>query len=201
MEPTGPASSSQARGSAAFIERLASFPSCAAVSSSDQFERAIGSDAPVLVVLRMNAFTLAPLLARAHDRGKLVAVHLDLVEGLRSDSTAVTWLAQFGADAVITSRSQIIPAIKREGMTAILRLLLLRAGTVRTGLAAVHRAKPDLVEILPGVILPRVTHVLPDFGIPLLAGGFIHTADDVRAILEAGAIAVTTSSESLWRRQ
>jgi glycerol uptake operon antiterminator len=34
--------------------------------------------------------------------------------------------------------------------------------------------------------------------VPLLAGGFIRTAKDVEAVLEAGALAVTTTDATLW---
>jgi glycerol uptake operon antiterminator len=68
------------------------------------------------------------------------------------------------------------------------------------GLAAVSRAQPDIVELLPGVILPQVADlVLPRLTVPLLAGGFIRDADDVIAVLGAGALAVTTSEQALWR--
>jgi glycerol uptake operon antiterminator len=40
--------------------------------------------------------------------------------------------------------------------------------------------------------------LLPDFGVPVLAGGFIRTSSDVEAVLSAGALGVTTSSGQLW---
>ena len=64
---------------------------------------------------------------------------------------------------------------------------------------AVGRAQPDIVELLPGVILPEVADlVLPRLSVPLLAGGFIRDAAAVRAALAAGAMAVTTSERALW---
>ena len=57
----------------------------------------------------------------------------------------------------------------------------------------------DIVELLPGVILPEVADlVLPRLSVPLLAGGFIRDAAAVRAALAAGAMAVTTSERALW---
>ena len=36
-------------------------------------------------------------------------------------------------------------------------------------------------------------------GVPILAGGFIRTVDDVERALNAGATAITTSKRELWK--
>jgi glycerol uptake operon antiterminator len=84
-------------------------------------------------------------------------------------------------------------------MVGIHRLLLVRRGLLDSGLSAVTRAGADIVEILPGVILPDVCSLLSRLDVPLLAGGFIRTEAEARAALAAGAAGVTTSTESLWR--
>ncbi len=89
-------------------------------------------------------------------------------------------------------------AVRREEMVAIHRLLLVRTGLLESGIAAVNRSRADIVEILPGVILPDVRALLPSLTMPLLAGGFIRTEKEARDALAAGAIAVTTSTRELW---
>ncbi|MGD0862862.1 MAG: glycerol-3-phosphate responsive antiterminator [Candidatus Limnocylindrales bacterium] len=183
---------------ATFVSRLAMFPCCPATTTGEQFQRALASHAQVVLILRANGLELAPFIGQAHECGKLVAVHLDLVSGLRGDRAAVEWLARSGADAVISSRGHLMAAIRQESMTAIQRLLLLSHTQLASGIAAITRSKPDIVEVLPGVILPEVRHLLPDLGVPLLAGGFVRTIEDVRALLDSGAIVVTSSREDLW---
>jgi glycerol uptake operon antiterminator len=63
---------------------------------------------------------------------------------------------------------------------------------------AAARAAPDILEVLPGILLPSITQLIPRFGIPVLAGGFIRSADDVRAVMAVGARGVTTSQAELW---
>ena len=186
------------QASARFIAALAGSPCCPAVSTDEQFERALLSPAQVLFVLRANGLELGRLVGRAHEHGKLVAVHLDLIAGLRSDRAAVGWLARSGADAVITSHGHLVAAIKNQSMVAVQRLLAAHRSQLSAGLASIARSEPDVVEFLPGVVLPQVRHLLPQQGPPMLAGGFVRTPDDVRAILAAGALAVTTSREDLW---
>jgi glycerol uptake operon antiterminator len=181
-----------------FLARLAESPCCAAITSDVYVEAALASAVSTLFILRGDGLELKPLVRRIHATGKLVAVHLDLVDGLRPDRTAITWLARAGVDAVISSHGQLMPAIRRERMVAIHRLLLVRRSLLDSGLSAVTRSGADIVEVLPGVILPDVISLLPHLDVPLLAGGFIRTEAEARAALAAGATAVTTSTETLW---
>lgn len=183
---------------AAFIERVAADPCCAAITAEEGLDEALESRAPVIFILRGNGLTLGHLVRRIHDAGKLVAVHVDLVGGLRADRASVDWLAGAGVDAVISSHGQLMPAICHGGMTAIHRLLLVRRSQLDTAVAAIGRSAPHIVEILPGVILPSVVAMMPRFDVPVLAGGFVRTAADVQAILAAGALGVTTSTHELW---
>jgi glycerol uptake operon antiterminator len=183
---------------AAFIARIAADRRCAAITAEEQLDEALQSRAPVIFLLRGNGLHVGPLVRRIHAAGKLLAVHVDLVGGIRADRASVAWLATAGVDAVISSHGQLMAPIRHEGMTAIHRLLLTRRSQLDTALAAIGRADPNIVEVLPGVILPSVVNLLPDFHVPVLAGGFVRTEDDVSAVLAAGALGVTTSSRALW---
>jgi glycerol uptake operon antiterminator len=181
-----------------FLARLAESPCCAAITSDAYLEAALESAVSTLFILRGDGLELRPLVRRIHAAGKLVAVHVDLVDGLRSDRTAIAWLAGAGVDAVISSHGQLMASVRREQMVGIHRLLLTRCGLLDSGLSAVARSGADIVEVLPGVILPDVRSLLPRLDVPLLAGGFIWTETEARAVLAAGAIGVTTSKPSLW---
>ena len=169
------------------------------MKSEAQLEAALDSPPRVVFVLRGDGLEIGSMLRRIHSAGKLAAVHLDLVDGLSSDISGVRWLVRSGADAIISSHSQAVRAVKAEGVTAIQRVLCLSELSVEHGMTAVSRSQPDIVELLPGVILPQVADlVLPGLAVPLLAGGFIRSAKDVEAVLEAGALAVTTTDAALW---
>ena len=177
---------------------LAASPCCAAITSEPRLDAALASRVGILFVLRADGLELKPLVRRIHDSGKLVAVHLDLIDGIRADRAGVSWLGRADVDAIISSHGQLMPAIRREGIVAIHRLLLLRRGLLDAALTAVSKSGADIVELLPGVILPEVGSLMPRLSVPLLAGGFIRTEAEARAALAAGAAGVTTSSENLW---
>lgn len=66
----------------------------------------------------------------------------------------------------------LMPTIRNHEITAIQRLLLVRRSQVNPALTAIGRFEPDIVEMLPSVILPQVIRSIPTFAVPLLAGGF-----------------------------
>jgi glycerol uptake operon antiterminator len=181
-----------------FLARIGRARCCAAITVDQKLDAAIASRAEVLFILRGNGLDLASAVQRVHDADKLVAVHLDLIAGLRADRTGVAWLAKSGVDAIISSHGQLMAAIKQEGAVAIQRLLLVRRNQMHAAVAAISRSSPDIVEVLPGVILPDVIHLLPRDAVPLLAGGFIRTESEARAAVAAGAVGVTTSWPPLW---
>lgn len=183
---------------AAFLDALDRRPCCAAITAPERLETALASQTRIVFLLRADGLSIEPLIRRIHDSGRLVAVHLDLVDGLRPDRAGVAWLARAGADAIISAQGQLMPAIRRGGAVAIHRLLLVRRSLVGAAVAAVRRSGADFVEVLPGVILPEVVDRLPPLGVPLLAGGFIRTPEEARRALAAGARGVTTSSVGLW---
>ncbi len=186
------------RSVAEFVARLRERPCCAAVVSSAHLERALASEAAIVFILRGDGLALRPAISRIQAAGKLAAIHLDLVDGLSADSHGVSWLARSGADAIITSHGRLVPAIRREGALAIHRVLLSRRSHLDSAMKAAAKAAPDILEVLPGILLPSITQLLPRYGIPVLAGGFIRSADDVRAVMAAGARGVTTSQVELW---
>ena len=181
-----------------FVSRLRAAPCCAALTSQHRLDAALESPVALVFVLRADGLELKPLVRRVHAAGKLVAVHLDLVDGVRADRVGVSWISHAGADAIISSHGQLMPAIRREGSVAIHRLLLVRRSLLNAGIGAISKSGADIVEVLPGVILPEVRTLMPHLSVPLLAGGFIRTEEQARAILAAGAAGVTTSAENLW---
>ena len=64
--------------------------------------------------------------------------------------------------------------------------------------AQAAQGKPDYVEILPGVIPRVIAELAHGMNTPLIAGGLIKTKEEVVAALGAGAVAVSTTAESVW---
>src|ERR1700724_2717425 len=106
-----------------FLRLARNYPVAAAIKSPEAMELALASDALLLFVLKGDTFQLAPFVAQAHERGKGVVVHIDLMGGVGKDRAGIQYLRQIGIDAIITSRSQLVTSGKAEGLVTIQRLL------------------------------------------------------------------------------
>ncbi|QBD78815.1 glycerol-3-phosphate responsive antiterminator [Ktedonosporobacter rubrisoli] len=184
-----------------FLRLVRLYPVAAAIKSNEDMQIALDSDVRLLFLLKGNAFQFAPIVARAHQSGKGVVAHVDLVGGIGKDRVGIQHLHQMGVDAIITSKSQLIAAGRAEGLITIQRLLLLEDSALEKGARTIAHAGPDLVEVLPGIIFPEVApmlfKLLPG---PFIAGGFIRTSTDVEKMLAAGAILSSSSTRELWQR-
>jgi glycerol uptake operon antiterminator len=184
-----------------FLRLAHQFPVAAAMKSNEDMRVALTSDALLLFLLKGDAFQIAPFITEAHQRGKRVVVHVDLVSGIGKDRAGIQYLRQIGVDAIITSRSQLVSAGRAEGLTTIQRLLLLDDSALDNGVRSIARAAPDIVEILPGIIFPELAQTLQrSLPGPFIAGGFIRTVADVTRVQAAGSILSSSSTYTLWRR-
>jgi glycerol uptake operon antiterminator len=184
-----------------FLRLARQYPVAAAMKSNEDMQVALESDALLLFLLKGDAFQLAPFVLEAHQRGKGVVVHVDLVSGIGKDRAGIQYLHQIGIDAIITSRSQLVSAGRAEGLTTIQRLLLVDDSALDTGVRTIARAAPDIVEILPGIIFPEIAptlqRLLPG---PFIAGGFIRSTAEVARVQAAGCILSSSSTYTLWHR-
>lgn len=174
----------------------------AALKTPEDMEYALGSEARLLFVLKGNAFQLGSFVTRAHESGKGVVVHVELMGGIGKDRAGIQYLRQVGVDALITSRSQLVTAGKAEGLITIQRLLVTDDAALEAGMRTIARAAPDLVEVLPGILFPEVARTLRQaLAGPFIAGGFLRTSADVAAVQSAGGILSSSSARNLWQRE
>src|SRR5205823_13934400 len=102
-----------------FLRLAHQYPVAAAMKSDGDMQVALESDALLLFLLKGDAFQMAPFVIQAHQRGKGVVVHVDLVSGVGKHRAGIQYLRQRRVDATITSRSQPLPAARAEGFTTI----------------------------------------------------------------------------------
>jgi glycerol uptake operon antiterminator len=82
---------------------------------------------------------------------------------------------------------------------AVQRLLHSDDLALPSALSALDHARPDIVEVLPGVIFPLVVNEIRSrLPVPIIVGGFVTDAQHRDAALQHGALAISTSTTELW---
>lgn len=59
--------------------------------------------------------------------------------------------------------------------------------------------KPDFIEVLPGLMPKVIQKICRTSRTPIIAGGLITDKEAVMGALNAGAIAVSTTHQDVWR--
>ena len=135
---------------------------------------------------------------KAHKAGKKIFIHMDFVEGVGKDRIGLEYLKNLGVDGILTTRSNMIRAAKELGLVTIQRFFIVDSHSVDTAVESIRIAKPDVVEIMPGVVRKKIREFAEKVSTDILAGGLVEFKEDVDLAIEAGATAVSTADRELW---
>ena len=172
-------------------------PIAAAIRTEKDFSTALHSDADMIFLLHSNIMTVHQYVKEIHSAGKKAFVHVDFAEGIGKDRVGVDFLASHGVDGIISTRGQIIRHAKEIGLITVQRFFALDSKGVSGMGELLEQSKPDLIEIMPG-IMGKIIHRFAGGKIPVIAGGLIETKAEVTEALHFGAVAVSTGKQDLW---
>ncbi|NIO06147.1 MAG: glycerol-3-phosphate responsive antiterminator [Proteobacteria bacterium] len=182
-----------------FLDVLKERPVIAALREVESPPLGKLSNIGVLFVLGGDIFDVPRIVDQARRFGQLVFIDIDLVKGVGKDSSGVRYLATEGkVNGIITTKGNLIAGARRDGLSTIQRIFALDSESLAGGLNVVSKSKPDAVEILPGLIVPKImTKIRSKTSIPIIAGGLITEKEEVEEILASGAVGVSTTSHDL----
>lgn len=181
-------------------EILADSPVIAAVTGEQGLLRALESDCQVIFLLFGSIVNVGDLVKQVHDRGKTCVVHIDLIEGFSNREVAVDGLLKLShPDGIISTRAGMIRRAQSLGVPAIQRAFIIDSMSLKSLMSQVEINQPDFVELLPGILPSIIQEVTAKIDVPLIAGGLIRSKQDVMQALNAGVIAVSTTSEEVWK--
>jgi glycerol uptake operon antiterminator len=170
----------------------------AAVRAEKDFKAALLSDANLLFDLSPDINTLYQKAKSAHKHGKKLYIHIDLAVGIGKDREAIEFIKKFEVDGIISTRVNIIKYAREAGFNTVQRFFAVDSQSVETTVESIKASKPDMIEIMPGVI-PKVISLLKSrVDMPIIAGGLISTEDEAKTAIESGAWAVSTGKTDLW---
>lgn len=157
----------------------------------------------VIFILYGDICTIGNIVKRIKHAQKTALVHIDLISGLSSREVSVDFIgSQTEADGIITTKPALIRRAKELGLNTVLRFFVIDSLSLKNieNLGEQHAsARPDFIEVLPGV-MPKVLKKISKISrIPMIAGGLITDREDVMGALNAGAAAVSATNQDVWR--
>lgn len=178
---------------------LEDYPVIPAIKTEAALQRCVESENPLVFVLHANLSTIGPITDFLKAHGKIVFIHMDLLEGLAQKEVAVDFLARTTkADGIISTRPNLLRHASSLGLLTVQRVFLLDSISLQNVLKTASHEAADLIEVLPGVMPKIIRKLSSTMQVPLVAGGLISDKDDAIAALSAGAAAISTTNEEIW---
>ncbi len=187
-----------------FIEKLEVNPVIAAIKDDKGLESAIETDCEIIFILYGDVCTIPKIVSRIKAAGKIAMVHMDLIIGLNNTKEiSVDFIKNnTEADGIITTKGNLIGRAKELGLYTVLRYFVIDSMALvniekqdRHGIS-----QPDVIEILPGIVLPKIIKRVNEVSrVPVLAGGLITDRDDVMNALNNGVLAISTTNPEVWK--
>ena len=173
-------------------------PIAAAIRTEKNFSTALRSDVDMIFLLHSNIMTVHQYVKEIHSAGKKAFVHVDFAEVFGKDRYGLEFLAKQGVDGILTTRTNIVKAAKEYGLITVQRVFIVDSHSLGTSVDSIKISKPDIIEIMPGVVTKKIKEFAEKASMPNIAGGLVETVEEVRAALEAGADVVSTGEAELW---
>lgn len=172
----------------------------AAVRNEEDFSCALSSDVELIFDLSPDLFSLSNRIKSAHQNNKKILIHIDLATGLGKDKSAIAFAKQLGVDGIISTRVNIIKAAKELGLLTVQRFFIVDSQSVQTTFETLKATRPDMIEIMPGVVSGVLKILKATTDVPVIAGGLIQTENDIKTALRSGASLVSTGKHLLWKK-
>ncbi len=181
------------------IEKIEENPIIAAVRNESDLDGAIASPVTAIFLLHADIFNLNAMVDKVKSAGKTVLIHIDFLEGLGRDNKAVDYICEIiRPHGIISTKSSSIKYAREKGMFTIQRFFLIDSLSYDNSIKTIQSVKPDMIEIMPGVMPGVIRRILGELSIPLIAGGLIETKEEIMEILSAGALGASTGKKQLW---
>lgn len=183
-----------------FYDMIESNPVIAAVKDMDGLDKCCRlEDIKVVFVLFGDICNIHEIVGRIKENDKMAVVHIDLINGLGSKEIAVDFIKKNTmADGIITTKPALIKRAKELELFTVLRFFLIDSMALENIRNQQYGLKPDVIEILPGLMPDIIRNICQNSRTPVIAGGLITEKKSVMAALAAGAVSVSSTNQKVW---
>lgn len=174
-------------------------PVIPALKNDDNLKEAIESSSEIVFLIMANLMNVKDIVTALKKAGKLVFVHVDMIEGLSSSNYGVEYLIKIiEPDGIITTKHNMVTFARKNNIAVIQRYFILDSFSFKNTISHIRENKPDAIEILPGLMPKIIKRICKLVNVPVITGGLIVDKEDIMNALKAGAEGISTTKMELW---
>ena len=124
--------------------------------------------------------------------------NIALIVGLSSKDIVVDFIKIYTkAEGIISTRPSLIKRAKKLNIFTVLRLFILDSISFKNIESQIFTGNPNMIEILPGLMLKVIKQLSDTVKIPVIVGELIENKNDILNVLSAGAISISTTNQEI----
>ncbi|OFK22406.1 glycerol-3-phosphate responsive antiterminator [Olsenella sp. HMSC062G07] len=184
-----------------FVAEVRKNPVIAAVKDDESLGKALASSSGIIFVLYGDACTIADVVRRVKAAGKIAMVHVDRIVGLTAQPIVCDFIKEVTqADGIISTHPSLILRARELGLNTMLRFFMIDSIAFENVIRQARRdVQPDLIEVLPAVLMPEVyREIVRVSKVPVMAGGLLSDRRQVTSALKSGCVSVSTTNQDVW---
>lgn len=149
----------------------------------DSLPALLASDCRATVVANIDLLLLPKALEVLTQQGIFSIVNIDSIPGLAQDRGGVDYLQALGAAGVVSTRGSLMQRIQHARLLAMQKVFVTDRSNLPRALDSVRASHPDLVQVMPGPVVPRIEPEDLRVFEPFIVSGFVTDEADVRDAL------------------
>jgi len=183
------------------ICRLKQRKKIAAVKCPKSIEKALASKEEIAAVFLLmgSIMNVKRYVDLFQEEGIPVLIHAEKIGGLLLNNEGLDFIANYVKPfGIVTTKPALIKKAKERNLFVVQRVFMIDSEVYGNVLENKQKPTPDLIEIMPATLYGVIHSYSELLDIPIITGGLLSAPEHVRASLEAGALAISTSNEALW---
>ena len=182
-----------------YIETIRDNPVIAAVQSQGALSAALGLRMPTVFLLGTDIFSAKASVDLGLSANCNVFLHMDLIDGLPASAKALDYVQhRIAPSGVISTKSTLIKHAREQGVFCIQRFFMVDSASYDNAVKTARKIRPNMVELMPGIIPEVLRRFTAEVDIPVIAGGLVTDRRQIIGALSAGALGVSTGCRALW---
>ncbi|MFA5576837.1 MAG: glycerol-3-phosphate responsive antiterminator [Tissierellaceae bacterium] len=182
-----------------FFERVNKNPIISSIKKLDDLELALDSPCEIIFLNTGNIFNLKEISHRVRERDKDLYIHVESIDGFSRDTWGLEYIVKnIHPNGIITGKTDLVKLSKDMGIFTIQRIIVSDSHSLQESIASIRKIRPSAVEVLPGIMSDIIEKIIRETKISVIASGLITDKSHLVSSLNAGSVAISSSSKDIW---